>query len=182
MDTIIPAFPPEKTDSLSLTDSTWLISDTHFFHANIGQYCSRPAGWQELIIENWNRFIQPEDPVLHLGDLSMGKKEDTEVLIPLLNGRLYLLRGNHDRWSAAFYERLEIILVKNPPYSIQYKPGLKPLFSHQPIVPLPPHTLNLHGHIHNNPAPELGQRQINLSIEVREYRPWRLGEILAGAI
>ena len=179
MNTITPTSPPEQTDSLSLSDSTWLISDTHFFHANIGQYCSRPAGWQELIVENWNRLIRPGEPVFHLGDLSLGKKEDTEVLVPLLNGRLYLLRGNHDRWSASFYQSLGIILVKSPPYIVEYKPGLKLLFSHHPLVPLPPRCFNLHGHIHNNPAPELGPRHINLSIEVRDYRPWRMGEILA---
>ena len=69
----------------SFDDSTWIIADTHFFHANIGQYCSRPEGWQDLIIENWNRLIQPGDTVFHMGDLALGKKEDTEALIPLLN-------------------------------------------------------------------------------------------------
>ncbi|HNS38052.1 MAG TPA: hypothetical protein PKM01_09725, partial [Anaerolineaceae bacterium] len=52
------------------------------------------------------------------------------------------------------------------------------VFSHRPIVPLPPGILNLHGHVHNNPTPELGSRHINLSIEVRAYRPWRLGDVL----
>jgi len=77
-------------------DSTWTIADTHFFHANIGRYCSRPDGWQDLIIENWNRFIQPGDTIFYLGDLALGKKEDTEALVPLLNGKLYLMRGKTD--------------------------------------------------------------------------------------
>ena len=62
-----------------------------------------PDGWQDLIIENWNRFIQPGDIVFHLGDLALGKKEDIEALVPLLNGKLYLMRGNHDRRGKAFY-------------------------------------------------------------------------------
>jgi len=33
-------------------DRTWIISDTHFFHENIGRYCDRPDGWLETIIEN----------------------------------------------------------------------------------------------------------------------------------
>ena len=53
------------------------------------------------------------------------------------------------------------------------------MFSHRPILPLELGLLNLHGHIHNNPAPELGAQHVNLCVEVRDYRPWRLGEILA---
>ena len=158
-------------------DSTWIIADTHFFHANIGRYCSRPDGWQDLIIENWNHFIQPEDVVFHLGDLALGKKEDTETLVPLLNGKVYLMRGNHDRRSIAFYQALGITLVKDP-YRMETASGMQLVFSHRPIVPLPPGMLNLHGHIHNNPAPELGPRHVNLSIEVRQYRPWKLGDVL----
>ena len=64
---------------LPIDDQIWLVSDTHFFHANIAEYCSRPDGWQDLIIENWNHFIQLEDVVFHLGDLALGKKEDAEA-------------------------------------------------------------------------------------------------------
>jgi hypothetical protein len=65
---------------------TWLVSDTHFFHANVGRYCNRPDGWQELIISNWNLHIQPGDIVFHLGDLAFGKKANMEVLAAQLNG------------------------------------------------------------------------------------------------
>lgn len=156
---------------------TWIISDTHFFHTNIGLFCSRPEGWQELIIENWNRWIRPNDIVFHLGDLALGKKEAAVALIPLLNGKIYLTRGNHDRRSVAFYRGLRITLVKDP-FRMETSEGMHLVFSHRPIVPLPPGLLNLHGHIHNNPAPGLGPSHVNLSIEVRQYRPWRLGEVL----
>jgi len=117
-------------------DLTWIIADTHFYHANIGRYCNRPDGWQDLIIENWNRFIQPGDTVFHLGDLALGKKEDTEALVPLLNGKLYLMRGNHDRRGLAFYQSLGITLVKDP-FHMEHASGLHLVFLHRPIVPLP---------------------------------------------
>ena len=159
-------------------DQTWIISDTHFFHENIGRYCDRPDGWQETIIENWNRLIQPEEVVFQVGDLALGKHENLEGLAPLLNGKLYLMRGNHDRRGSTFYQKLGITLVPDP-YLMNHHLGLILVFSHRPIVLLEPGLLNLHGHIHNNSAPELGARHVNLCVEVLGYRPWRLGEIVA---
>lgn len=158
-------------------DQTWIISDTHFLHDNIDRYCNRPDGWQETIIENWNRLIRPEEIVFHVGDLALGKKENIEGLASKLNGRLYLMRGNHDRRSNGFYQRLGITLVPDP-HLMNQPSGINLVFSHRPIVPLEPGVFNLHGHIHNGVAPELGARQVNLCVEVRDYRPWRLGEIL----
>ena len=57
--------------------------------------------------------------------------------------------------------------------------GLMLIFSHRPIFPLEPGVLNLHGHVHDSPTPELGASHVNLCVEVRDYRPRRLGEILA---
>jgi calcineurin-like phosphoesterase family protein len=95
-------------------DQTWIVSDTHFFHANIGRYCDRPDGWRETIIDNWNRLIQPGEIVFHVGDLALGKKENLEAIASSLNGRLYLMRGNHDRHGKAFYQELGITLVPDP--------------------------------------------------------------------
>jgi len=54
--------------------------------------------------------------------------------------------------------------------------------SHRPIVPLEDGWINLHGHIHNSPLPPegstLGPNHINMSVEVRDYRPCRLSEII----
>jgi calcineurin-like phosphoesterase family protein len=86
-----------------------------------------------LIIAHWNRFIQPGDIVFHLGDLALGKKEELQALAPLLNGNLYLMRGNHDRRSKSFYESLEIKLVREP-YRLEHSSGLRLIYSHRPIV------------------------------------------------
>jgi len=64
---------------LTITQNTWIISDTHFFHENIGKYCSRPDNWQQLIIKNWNVLISPDENVLHLGDFALGKKVNFEL-------------------------------------------------------------------------------------------------------
>ena len=169
--------PTQPAVAELIDDQTWIIADTHFFHANIGRYCERPADWQALIIQNWQRLIRPDEVVFHLGDLALAGKAIVQELMAPLPGQIFMLRGNHDRFSRAFYESLGITLVPDP-YEMLSPSGQKLIFSHRPILPLAPDVLNLHGHILNNPAPELGPQHVNVSIEVREYRPWRLREIL----
>lgn len=170
---------PDNT--LIISPNTWIISDTHFFHENIGRYCNRPENWQELIINNWNNLISPEDTVLHLGDFALGMKSNFEWLTGILNGRLFLIQGNHDRLSQTYCEAHGVTLIKDS-LQIELEDRQKLIFSHRPIVPLENGWTNLHGHIHNVPPPpegsNLGPNHINMSVEVREYRPWRLGEIV----
>lgn len=171
----------DTNTALEITPDTWIISDTHFFHENIRKYCDRPENWQDLIIKNWNDLISPDDPILHLGDFALGKKSNFELLTGMLNGRLFLIRGNHDRLGRTYCAAHGVILVKDP-LLVEYGHQTKLAFSHRPIVPLPDGILNLHGHIHNVPPPpegsNLGPNHINMSIEVRDYRPWRLREIV----
>ena len=89
-------------NQIVITPDTWIISDIHFFHENIGRYCNRPENWQELIIKNWNDLVSQDETILHLGDFALGKKSNFEALIGILNGRLSLIQGNHDRLVKPF--------------------------------------------------------------------------------
>jgi len=168
-------------NTLEIALDTWIISDTHFFHENIGKYCSLPDNWQELIIKNWNDLVSPDETVLHLGDFAVGNKSNFDLLAGMLRGRLFLIQGNHDRISKSYCETRGVTLVKNS-LNVEISDQMKLIFSHRPIVPLEDGWINLHGHIHNVPPPpegsNLGPNHINMSVEVREYRPWRLGDIL----
>jgi len=165
----------------AITLETWIISDTHFYHENIGRFCNRPENWQELIIKNWNDRVAPGDTVLHLGDFALGKKTHFELLTGILNGKLLLIQGNHDLLSQTYSEAHGVTLIKNS-IQIILDPQINLVFSHHPIVPLDNGSINLHGHIHNVPPPpegsNLGPNHINMSIEVREYRPWKLKDVV----
>ena len=167
--------------SLEITPNTWIISDTHFFHENIGRYCNRPENWQELIIRNWNDLISPDETVLHLGDFSFGKRNNFDILTEQLHGRIILIRGNHDRLGRVRYESRGVTIINEPIY-VELDEKVKIIFSHWPVVPLEDGVINIHGHIHNSPPPAegsvLGPNHINMSVEVRDYRPWRLKDIL----
>jgi len=172
---------PDNT--LTISPDTWIISDTHFFHENIGRYCNRPENWQKLIIKNWNDLISPDETVLHLGDFAFGKRSNFDVLTEILYGKIILIRGNHDRLSRRLYESHGVTIV-NEPILLELNEKVKIIFSHRPVVPLDTGVINVHGHIHNSPPPPegsvLGPNHINISIEVREYRPWRPHEIIPG--
>jgi len=79
----------------------WLTSDLHLGHVNIIQYSGRPfAGpdeMNEVIVDRWNATVGPADRVLVLGDVAMGKIDDTLQIAGRLNGYKVLLTGNHDR-------------------------------------------------------------------------------------
>jgi calcineurin-like phosphoesterase family protein len=168
-------------NELVITPDIWIISDTHFFHENIGKYCNRPENWQDLIIKNWNELIALDEQVLHLGDFALGKKTNFELITGSLNGKLFLIRGNHDRLCKTYCEAHGVTLLNETLY-VDYDDRIKIVFSHRPIVPLLDGLINLHGHIHNAPPPpegsNLGPHHINMSVEVREYRPWRLEDII----
>jgi len=119
--------------------------------------------------------------VFHLGDFSFGRKTNFELLTSVLNGRLILIRGNHDRLSRNYYEAHGVTLLAEP-LQIEYQDHFQLVFPHHPIVPLPEGVINLYGHIHNNPPPSegsnLGPNHINMCVEVREYRLWRLEDVL----
>lgn len=79
--------------------ATWLISDLHFYHANVVKYCNRPYSSVEemnsALAANWNNFIFPNDTVYCLGDFSMAFRS-VETFTPLLSGHKFLVPGNHD--------------------------------------------------------------------------------------
>ncbi len=73
----------------------YIISDTHFGHDNIKTYePARKDYNDERLIQLWNETITSEDEVLHLGDFAF-KSRGWEIAHKL-NGKITLLKGNHD--------------------------------------------------------------------------------------
>ena len=86
-----------RTDPMGL----WFVSDTHFGHEKIIQYCKRPfasvAAHDDAIIRNWNARVRPGDTVWHLGDFGFGKPAGMAAILSQLNGHKRLILGNHDQ-------------------------------------------------------------------------------------
>ena len=95
-----------------MASNIWFISDTHFWHHKVIQY-QRPCfknvvEMNETIISNWNSVVKPSDLVYFLGDFSFCGTNRSLDILNVLNGKIHLIKGNHDRkMSANLRDRFE---------------------------------------------------------------------------
>jgi calcineurin-like phosphoesterase family protein len=79
---------------------TFFTSDNHFCHKNIIKYCARPftdiEGMNNAMIEKWNKVVGPNDLVYHLGDFGFLGVSVGKAILSSLNGKKFLIIGNHD--------------------------------------------------------------------------------------
>ena len=132
-------------------------SDLHFGHKNVIKYDKRPfeniQEMDEEIIIRWNKKVNKDDIIYILGDISWYKDEKTAELLSRLNGKIILVKGNHDkigpltrRYISQIYDYLEI--------NVDDK---RVVLSHYPIHFFNHHHHNaimLHGHVHNSKEAE----------------------------
>lgn len=171
-------------------ENTWLISDTHFGHANIERLCVRPPNADLLMLDEWRRLVPADALLVHLGDVAYRAAfDDWADLIAALPGRKLLILGNHDKQKPAYYERCGFEIVE--PFTSSYDRSAlgKVLltFSHYPLeAAAMPHQLHIHGHIHNSgygwgPDTSGSPARVghcNVSVEMTKYRPVHLGTLL----
>lgn len=159
----------------------YVLSDTHFYHERILEFCGRPFDHEVMMLKRWQRAVDEGDIVLHLGDLFFGGKAGferfREEITPNLPGRKYIVLGNHDK-KRFDYAELGFTVLK--PFSMPYR-GYTVSFDHYPQFVNDPKTVHVHGHIHNHPyarGETERQRNINVSVEVLDYRPHRVTRLL----
>ena len=146
----------------------FVISDTHFGHANIIKYCNRPFSTSDemtsTLVENWNKVVKDGDIVYHLGDVYLGAAGQ---VLHALNGHKRLVLGNHDNGKDQYLQRyFQKILAW------RMFPEFGLLLTH---VPVHDGTFsekvqrNVHGHIHQKIIPD--KRYRNVSVEQTNYTP-----------
>lgn len=170
----------------------WLISDTHFQHANILKFRDNTSGelirgnrfssveeMDEAMFDNWNSVVKPGDKVYHLGDVMFGNKDEFLPKFKKLNGQKRLILGNHD--DAKWFIKHEMF-AKVEMWRMFPEFGL--LLTH---VPVHNSTLgeshrfgegsmvNVHGHIHQNPSPTEFHRCV--CVEQIDYTPINIEEL-----
>lgn len=91
--------------------NTFFTADHHFGHENIIKFCKRPFSSVEemdnILIDNWNKVVNPEDTVYHLGDFTFADTDKFSKYASRLLGKIYIIPGNHDwRWIRQFRDPL----------------------------------------------------------------------------
>lgn len=141
----------------------YYIADSHFFHGNLNTKMDhRGFGSVEemnaYMLKQWNAKVRKNDDVVILGDLSWGKAEETNALLEQLNGRLYLIQGNHDRFlKNKDYNASRFVWIK--PYEELQDNKRKVILCHYPIMCYNgqyrvdeqgnPKNYMLYGHVHD---------------------------------
>ncbi|MBS0655911.1 MAG: metallophosphoesterase family protein [Verrucomicrobia bacterium] len=157
----------------------WFISDTHFSHDNIIRYTGRPfqsiSQMNEQLIANWNAHVHPEDAVFFLGDFGRGSTDSLVPLCKQLHGNKVCIRGNHDD-SAAKMHKIGFMLVLESAFIKIGRHRVELI--HIPSEAPPPH-FQLHGHVHEKRPGKLVETQLNLCVEVWDYKPVSEETVLA---
>ena len=172
--------------SLKEAEKVWLISDTHFDHTNIIRYCNRPFRTTEVmnntILRNWHGTIAPNDVVYFLGDMAFGRdSRNSRWWVAQLCGKIVWVKGSHDKGihTTSVIGGVERV-VKSRVISCD---GVAFLLVHDVFDAI----VNgwkgwvIHGHNHNN-RPHIdnrfGRKQVNVSVEVINYRPISLAQVV----
>lgn len=175
-----------------MTKNIWVISDTHFNHANILKFEDRVGkavrgqfnsveDMNEHMIQRWNEVVKPGDKVYHLGDVVFGndKLEWMNTHMPRLMGSKRLVFGNHDEPSHfvgkghfqktslwRIFKEFNILLTHVPVHESTVMEGrggsIRPM-------------LNVHGHIHQNESPS--QFHHCVCVEHTDYRPVNIEDL-----
>lgn len=157
----------------------WFTSDTHFNHKNIIKYSSRPfdniVHMEECITKKWNSLVTPNDTVYHLGDFSFSKdKNYIDKLLNNLNGKKYLIKGNHDRKEVYNNSRwIEVVDYKEINISLKEKRKQKIVMSHYPFrswSQMHRGSWMLHGHCHGS-LKDIGGKTMDVGVDVHNYSP-----------
>ncbi len=140
------------------------IADCHFHHSSLNDFMdhrgfSSPEEMNEHMITKWNSRVRSKDEVVILGDFSISTKgEEVNALLCRLNGKKYLIRGNHDRYlNKKDFDSSLFQWVRD--YTELNDNGRKIILSHYPVMCYngqyrlsakgDPKTYMLYGHVHN---------------------------------
>lgn len=173
-----------------MTGRIWVAADHHFGHRNILTFL-RDDGTRlrdfkdieehdETIIKNHNDLVDPKDRVYMLGDIIINRRN--MHILSRLNGRLVLVKGNHDIFQlkdyVPYFDDIRAYVVQLD------SDKNKVILSH---IPLHPESLgrfgtNIHGHLHARSVlldnGKEDKRYKCVSLEHTNFKPIQIHEAL----
>ncbi len=175
-------------------DKLFLTSDSHLGHYNICKYCHRPfqsrSEMDQTLIKNWNAVVPEDGIVVHCGDFMLPHNEDIKEYnkyLNRLNGRVLLLRGNHDLASLDWVSD-KLIAVRDQAMIVV--DGVKIFAQHYPCAAFNG-DYHVYGHIHTladgtcygidgDVTKVMGKNTYDVGVDQNGYTPvsyWQLCDI-----
>ncbi len=163
--------------------SIYFSSDHHFGHAAARSFYRRPfSSVDEMdreMIERWNDVVALSGEVWHLGDFAVRQSpERVASLLNVLHGRKHLVMGNNDDGAVTGCPGWASVQT----YAEITVDGTRLVLCHYPFRTwrdMAKGAVNLHGHSHGRLKPL--RNQFDVGVDVRDFRPVRLEQIMVGA-
>lgn len=175
--------------------TTYFTADQHFGHRNVIGYCGRPfhsvGEMNAVLVANWNAVVGPRDTVHVLGDVAMGRREESISLVGQLGGHKILYPGNHDRcWYGHGQQALRFEKEYRDAGFDEIRQGARAinlgdrevLVCHLPyrgdsgeteryrkLRPMDEGMWLLHGHVHEKWRQQ--ERMVNVGVDVWDFTP-----------
>jgi calcineurin-like phosphoesterase family protein len=183
--------------------NTWVIADTHFGHVNLQRGTTKWKGEERLrdcrdfntveehdalLLENINKNVKKDDILYHVGDFSMGGKDNVWKYRYQINCKtIHLIKGNHDiainknqvlNTSTGFVNARNLFTSVNDILEKKIG-GEKMVFCHFPILRyhrMGRYAIHMYGHTHE----ELNYWPSAVCVSVDchpEFRPFHIEEV-----
>jgi calcineurin-like phosphoesterase family protein len=173
----------------------FFTADAHFYQPISNNIFKRPFNdieqMNETLIENWNSTVNNNDEIYILGDLMYEKAtgHNANYILEKLHGKKYLIKGNNDKFiNDNEFNKKNLEWIRD--YYVMEYDGLFIYLFHFPILVWENKlegSIHLYGHMHNyyNLFPEkkdelriLGRRAINVGVDVNNYFPISISDVL----
>ena len=166
----------------------YLTADMHFGHSGVIELSHRPfSNVQEmdrLITYNWNNTVSKRDTVYVLGDVWYKSERNAADYVQKLNGKKYLIKGNHD--SKALKNNEFVKLFEDIQDIMEtIIDGERVIMCHYPMGEWNGYfrgAWHAHGHIHNNRTGVFEylltqERALNAGVDINGFRPVTFKEL-----
>jgi calcineurin-like phosphoesterase family protein len=155
--------------------NVFFTADTHFGCEGHRKYFKRPfpdvVEMQKALIKNWNKVVEKEDVVYHLGDF--GIENTLHAIFRKLNGQKILVEGDHDAEPVVYLPWAKV--VKSISVSVE---GQELWLTHKPHkgwIGQDRGVWHLHGHSHGRRSPR--PQTLDVGVECWDFRPIIFAEI-----
>lgn len=186
---------------LLTTGNVYITSDTHYGHKNL---CRGVTGWRtqdgevpvdstrdfqtieqmnERLIDGINHFVEQDDTLIMLGDVSFGGFDNIGIFLErLVCHNIHLILGNHDHHIENNRDHVQGRFLSVQHYLEANINGKNFVLCHYPLQSwhgMGKGVIHLHGHVHLSPNKKFGNgKRMDVGVDGNGMDPYSIDEII----